>query len=79
MKLPVIRNLAGLHNEADLLAAEAALLEGEPLPFEVEGVDEGEQYTHILGALDVVRAKAAGQDERDALRAFGLRVRNSIG
>jgi hypothetical protein len=62
-----------------LLAAEAALLEGEPLPFDVEGVDEGEQYTHILGALDVVRAKAAGQDERDALRAFGLRVRNSIG
>jgi hypothetical protein len=54
-------------------------LEGDALPFPVDGVDEGEQYTHILGALDVVRAVAAGQDEREALRAFGQRVRNSIG
>lgn len=79
MKLPVIRTLAAQHTEAELLAAESALLEGEALPFLVEGVDEGEQYTHILGALDVVRAVAAGQDEREALRAFGQRVRNSIG
>ena len=79
MKLPVIRPLAAAHTEAELLAAEVALLEGDALPFPVEGVDEGEQYTHILGALDVVRAVAAGQDEREALRAFGQRVRNSIG
>jgi hypothetical protein len=79
VKLPIIRALAAAHTEAELLSAEAALLEGEALPFPVDGVDEGEQYTHILGALDVVRAVAAGQDEREALRAFGQRVRNSIG
>jgi hypothetical protein len=79
MKLPVIKSLAESQTIESLKAAEELLLNGEPLPFEVGGEDEGEQLTHILGAIDILeRVKNEGIDLRTAIRGFSERVRNSI-
>ncbi len=79
MKLPVIKQLAEKHSLEELKDAEAKLMEGETLPIEVTGEDEGEQLTHILGAIDILeRVKNEGVDLRTAIRAFSERVRNSI-
>jgi hypothetical protein len=53
MKLPVIKALAENQTLENLRKAEEELLNGEALSIEVEGVDEGEQLTHILGAIDI--------------------------
>ena len=78
MKLPVIRTLASTHSLAELQAAETALLEGETLPMEVPGDDEGEQLTHIMGAQHVVQCVEQGMDFGAALRDFTTRVRNCL-
>ncbi len=78
MKLPEVKRLAECQTLADLQAAESALLEGLPLPFEVHGVDEGEQLTHILGAIDVHTRVAQGTPFAQAFREFATRVRDSI-
>jgi hypothetical protein len=79
MKLPVIKSLAETQNLETLKQAEELLLNGENLPFEVGGEDEGEQLTHILGAIDILeRVKNEGIDLRTAIRGFSERVRNSI-
>jgi hypothetical protein len=80
MKVNEIKRLAEAHTEAELAAAAAALENGEPLPFAVEGDDEGECLTHLLGALDVHRSvREENLTLKDALRAFAKRVRDSIG
>jgi hypothetical protein len=62
-----------------LKEAEEKLINGEDLPFEVKGDDEGEQLTHILGALDILeRVENEKIDLKTATRAFFERVRNSI-
>jgi hypothetical protein len=54
-------------------------LEGEKLTIEVGGDDEGEQLTHILGAIDILyKVKHENKDPKLALREFFERVRNSI-
>ncbi len=79
MKLPVIKALAESQTIESLKAAEELLINGETLPFEVGGDDEGEQLTHILGAIDILeRVKNEGIDLRTAIRGFSERVRNSI-
>jgi hypothetical protein len=79
MKLPVIKALAENQTLENLRKAEEELLNGEALSIEVEGVDEGEQLTHILGAIDILeRVEKEGVDLRTSTRAFFERVRNSI-
>ncbi len=78
MKLPVIRNLAEQHSLDALHEAENALLEEETPSFEVGGDDEGEQLTHLLGAIWIREQMAAGMEFKDAFRAFAQRVRDSI-
>ena len=79
MKLPVIKALAETQTLEKLKKAEEELLNGEALSIEVEGVDEGEQLTHILGAIDILeRVEKEGADLRTSTRAFFERVRNSI-
>lgn len=78
MKLPAIKKLVANYEVAQLEAAENALLEEATLEIEVDGDDEGEQLTHIIGALEIKRAMENGTPEKDALRAFTQRVRNSI-
>jgi hypothetical protein len=79
MKLPVIKALAENQTLENLRKAEEELLNGEALSIEVEGVDEGEQLTHILGAIDILeRVEKEGVDLRTSTRTFFERVRNSI-
>jgi hypothetical protein len=79
MKLPVIKALAENQTLENLRKAEEELLNGEALSIEVEGEDEGEQLTHILGAIDILeRVEKEGVDLRTSTRAFFERVRNSI-
>jgi hypothetical protein len=77
--VPTIKQLCTGHSIDELRAAEAALLEEQPLPIAVAGADEGEQLTHLTGAIWVLdRMKHAGADLNTALREFTQRVRNSI-
>jgi hypothetical protein len=78
MKLSVIRQLADQHSLEALQKAEEALLETGSPEISVEGQDEGEQLTHILGAIWVLEQTQQGVPQRDALRAFAQKVRDSI-
>ncbi|MBJ7427605.1 MAG: hypothetical protein JHD28_01395 [Bacteroidia bacterium] len=79
MKLPVIKQLVELYTLEQLQEAEEQILNEEPINIEVLGDDEGEQLTHILGAIDVLeRVKNENKDKSTALREFFQRVRNSI-
>ena len=79
MKLQIIKDLAETKSIPQLKEAEEKLINGEELPFEVKGDDEGEQLTHILGALDILeRVENEKIDLKTATRAFFERVRNSI-
>ncbi len=78
MKLTVVKKLAQEHSIETLKAQEQKLLNAEPLNIEVLGEDEGEQLTHILGAIWVLEAMQKGMTLNEALRAFTEKVRNSI-
>ncbi len=77
MKIPVIKKL--LEQDLELLRrVEEQIAEGETPEIEVEGDDVGEQLTHVYGAIWIKEQVAAGMEEREALRAFSQKVRNSI-
>jgi hypothetical protein len=79
LKLPAIKYLVENYNLAELQLAEENILEEKPAGIEVEGDDEGEKLTHILGAIDVLeRVRLENKDKSTALREFFQRVRNSI-
>jgi hypothetical protein len=79
MKMPVIKKLVETYTVEQLMAAEEALVEEQPLPFEVEGEDEGEQLTHILAAVYIQdQMTKEGMDFKTALRDYTKKVRNSI-
>ena len=79
MKLPEVKRLSEAYSLEQLQSAEHALLEGEAPGLEVHGTDEGEQLTHILGAIDVLKRMETGLDRSMAFREFCSRVRDSIG
>jgi hypothetical protein len=79
MNTAAIKLLAETQTDARLAAAEAALLQGQELPFAVPGAEAGEQLTHVLAARVVLAHMAAhGGGTAAALRAFGRRVRTAI-
>ncbi len=79
MKIPVIKQLVETYTVAQLEAAEAAILEEQQPAIVVEGKDEGEQLTHVMAAAEILReVRDNGKPLNEALRAFTLRVRNSI-
>lgn len=80
MKITAIKKLVETYTIEELTAAEIALENGENLLIDVEGDDDGEKFTHILGAIDILfRVKNEGKETAVALREFTQRVRNSIG
>jgi len=80
MKVSEIKRLAENHSQEELQAAAEALENEQPPAIEVNGVDEGEQLTHCLGALDCHQImEEEGTDMKAAVRKFSQRVRNSIG
>ena len=59
--------------------AENALLEEAPMPFQVNGADQGEQLTHILSAIWVLEQMRDQQIELSlAIRELTKKVRSSI-
>jgi len=79
MQLSVVRQLVNDHDIATLQAAEAAILEGQKTEIEVEGVDEGEQLTHVMAAIWVLHEmKENNVPLNKAVRNYTVKVRNSI-
>jgi hypothetical protein len=79
MKIPAIKKLVEQFSMEELKAAEEALYNEEAPTIEVGGDDEGEQLTHVLAAQFIQEhMKAEGSDLKTALRAYTLKVRNSI-
>lgn len=78
MKIPAIKKLVGEYSVEELRAAEDALLNEQTPTIDVGGEDEGEQLTHLIGAIEIKNNIEKGMAEKDALRAFTQRVRNSI-
>ena len=77
MKIPAIKALLEFDLET-LERAEAAIEEGETPEIKVGGVDEGDQLTNVFGAIWIKKEIEKGTEEKDALRAFTSKVRNSI-
>ncbi|MBX0334348.1 hypothetical protein K3G39_13985 [Pontibacter sp. HSC-14F20] len=79
MKIPVIKKLVENESLENLIAAEEALMEEQPLAIEVEGDDEGEQLTHVIAAAWILNyMNDNGVDFKAALREYTKKVRVSI-
>lgn len=79
MKIPVIKQLVETKSMDELLAAEIAIIHEQPLPFSIEGSDEGEQLTHALAAIWILeRMNETSADFKSALREYTQKVRESI-
>ncbi len=79
MKINAMKELVEAHNIAELNALTTQLENGEPLSHPVHGDDEGEQLTHLLGAVWIKEQMALNNSEfKTELRNFSSRVRESI-
>jgi len=79
MKIPAIKKLVETYSIKECKQAEQALLEEQQLLIEIDGDDDGEKLTHVLGAIDILeRMQLENKDVRTALREFMERVRLSI-
>lgn len=79
MKVAAIKKLVEHYSLEQCRKAEESLMNGVVPEIEIEGTDEGEQLTHILGAIDILEHVARdGKDIHTATRDFIERVRNSI-
>jgi hypothetical protein len=79
MKIPAIKKLVETYSIQECKKAEQALLEEQQLLIEIDGDDDGEKLTHVLGAIDILeRMQLENKDVRTALREFMERVRLSI-
>jgi len=79
MQIPVIKTLVENYSIDQLTEAENLLLEEEPLPFEIEGADDGEKLTHIMAAVWILeRMESQVIPFAKALREYTQKVRTSI-
>ena len=79
MKIPVIKILAETHSIEVLETAEAAFYDEKTPHIDVPGDDEGEQLTHVIAALEILREVEETECAFNvALRNYTQRVRNSI-
>lgn len=79
MKVNVVKQLAETHSIQALTENLLLIENGEPLSIEVGGDDEGEQMTHLLGAIWILEQMMVNStDLKTELRKFTARVRNSI-
>lgn len=79
MKVLEIKNLL-VHDLDVLRKAEEDLSEERTPMIDIKGDDEGEKLTHVFGAIWIKEEIQKGAlNEREALRAFTHKVRNSIG
>ena len=79
MKIPVIKQLVEQYGIEQLEEAEQAILEEQTPQIQIEGKDEGEQLTHAMAALEILRdVRQSGVTVTEALRNYTQRVRKSI-
>jgi len=79
MKLPVIKQLVETYSLEQLTAAEESLLNEQTPEIEIDGQDEGEQLTHAIAAIAILKDMSDnGSDVRTAMRNYTQRVRSSI-
>lgn len=80
MQVQAIKKLLEAYQLDELKQLENSLLEGETLETErVPGVDEGEQLTHLSGAIWCLEQALMQQTTpQEQVRHFAARVRNSI-
>lgn len=79
MQIPVIKKLVEMYPLEKLVAEEAAFEEGTDPGIDIEGKDEGEQFTHVIAAVWILtKMEADGDDFKAALRAYTQKVRQSI-
>lgn len=78
MKVAAIKKLLKVDIEI-LRKAEEDIAEERSPEIEIEGADEGEKLTHVFGAMWIKEQMESGtMNEREALRAFMEKVRESI-
>ena len=73
-----IKRLAEAHTPSELEAAADAIAEGEELPFDVVGEDEGEKVTNLLLASRIAAKVAAGEAPKTAFRSVMGDVRDLL-
>ena len=79
MKVPVIKRLVEQFTLEELQAAENDLLNEKIPAISIEGEDEGEQLTHAIAAINILKdVKEKGIDSRTAIKSYFERVRKSI-
>lgn len=79
MNVQAIKKLTDSHSIDQLRKAEEALLEELQPEIEIEGSDEGERLTHVLAAIFCKEVmEKEGLNINQAVRAYSIRVRNSI-
>ena len=79
MKIHAIKELVETHTVEVIIILTTQLENGEPLSHSVHGDDEGEQLTHLLGAVWIKeQMEANGTDFKTELRNYTARVRTSI-
>ena len=78
MRIPAIKALTEAYSLEELQAAEEALLNEEKPAIDLGPDEPGDQLTHVIGAISILKEVAQGEDPKKALRAFTQRVRNSI-
>ncbi len=79
MKIPAIKKLVETYDLHQLINAEEAIVDEQPLAIEVDGEDEGEQLTHVLAAVWILNhIEDTGADFKTALREYTKKVRVSI-
>ena len=79
MKVPAIKKLVETQTIESLRQAEELLIDEKQPDFEIEGADEGEQLTHVFGAMWILNhMHDHGTDFKTALREFTQKVRISI-
>lgn len=78
MRIPAIKQLVSSYSLEELQAAEEALLDEQKPAIDLGPDDPGDQLTHVIGAISILKEVAEGTDAKVALRNFTQRVRNSI-
>lgn len=79
MNVQIIKQITDAYSLEQLRQAEDDLLNEIPLSIVIEGSDEGEQLTHILAAIFCKEVmEKEGLNINQAVRAYSVRVRNSI-
>jgi len=79
MKINAIKDFVENYSVKEIISLAGQLENGEPLSHPVQGDDEGEQLTHLLGAAWIKeQMELNNSDFRTELRNFSSRVRDSI-